>query len=78
MHIYDNGKSSIKLSGIDYLLSEKEYSYPSKRSELEKALQHTLEDALRMKLALEEIIHAANYMNPSENCKAIAKDALGL
>lgn len=78
MQKYDNGKASIETMDIDYLLSEKEYRYPNKRSELEKAFQHTLEDALRMKMALEEIIHAADYTHAGENCKAIAKDVLGL
>ena len=78
MQKYDNGKASIETMDIEYLLGEKEYIYPNKRNGLEKAFQHTLEDALRMKLALEEIIHAADYTNAGENCKVIAKDALGL
>jgi len=78
MQKYDNGEASIETIDVDYILGEKEYRYPSKRSDLEKAFQHTLEDALRMKMALEEIIHAADYTHAGENCKAIANNALGL
>ena len=77
MQTYDNGKASITATS-DLPLAEKEYRYPSKRSELEKAFQYTLEDCLKMKRALEKIIKASDYTNAGDNCKEIAINALNI
>lgn len=75
MQIYDNGYASISKTS-DTPLAEREYRYPSKRSELEKAFQYTLEDCLKMKRALEKIIKASEYTNAGDNCKHLAEQAL--
>lgn len=74
---YSNEKAKIEASNSNFSFCEKEYRYPTKRSELEKALRLTLEDALRMKVELEQFKNPKNWTHSySDKGKLINEHAL--
>lgn len=51
---YSNGDASVEVTS-SALTATEEYTYPSKRRALEKALERTLEDCLRMQREIAEL-----------------------